>query len=94
MLSKAYEAPLINLEDIYFTYVVAYRGLGMNLQHDWRLNPKRPMFYIPCAYWTMVSTHGYTPKEMVTAWTKIEDQDQRRCSPFLTYLLENEWLLM
>lgn len=87
--------PLVNLEDVYFTYLVAYRTLHLLLTHDRRLNPHKPWIPLACAYWTLASMHSLSPDEMVTAWSKIQnmaDQDETSCSFFKTYL-DSEALL-
>lgn len=64
--------PLVNLEDIYFTYLVAHNRLGLSLSHDRRLSPFKPWLSLSCAYWGLASMHSMSPDEMLSAWTKID----------------------
>ncbi|CAB3229284.1 unnamed protein product [Arctia plantaginis] len=94
ILKKAYKVPLVNLEDVYFTYLVAHRTLSLPLTHDRRLSPHKPWLPLACAYWTLASMHSLSPDEMATAWSKIEniaDLDAS-CSFFKSYL-ESDFLL-
>lgn len=91
LLKKAYEVPMVNLEDVYFTYLVAHRRLGLRLVHERRLSPYKPWLKATCVYWDLASVHSLEPDEMVTAWTKIEqygkmDNHSNLCWFFNTYL--------
>lgn len=72
ILNAAYEIPIINLEDVYFTYLVSKVKLGLTLTHDHRLSPYRPWLPLPCLYWGLASTHSLSPNEMLCVWPNIE----------------------
>lgn len=72
IMQGAIHVPLVNLEDIYFTYLVAHKELGLKLTHDRRLSPIKPWFKVSCMYWDLASTHSLDPQEMRTAWAKLE----------------------
>ncbi|KAF9411220.1 hypothetical protein HW555_009934, partial [Spodoptera exigua] len=72
ILKNAYKVPMVNLEDVYFTYLVAHRRLGLRLVHERRLSPYKPWLKASCLYWDLASVHSMAPDEMITAWAKIE----------------------
>ncbi|CAD0205245.1 unnamed protein product [Chrysodeixis includens] len=72
IMEAAVNVPLMNLEDIYFTYLVAHKELGLKLTHDKRLSPTKPWLKVSCMYWWLASTHSLDPHEMRAAWAKLE----------------------
>ncbi|XP_059055949.1 beta-1,3-galactosyltransferase 5-like [Achroia grisella] len=73
LLTAATYVPLVNIEDIYFTYLVAKRYLRLTLSHDRRLSPKKPWFLFGCVYWHLATAHNISPEELASIWPKIED---------------------
>ncbi|CAG9571058.1 unnamed protein product [Danaus chrysippus] len=73
ILATAYKTPMINLEDVYFTYLVSKRKLGLNLTHDKRLSPFKPWLPSVCMYFKLASTHSLTPPEMMKHWQGIQE---------------------
>ncbi|XP_022122845.2 beta-1,3-galactosyltransferase 2 [Pieris rapae] len=67
---EAHKVPLINIEDIYITYLVAKRKLGLNLTHE-------PSFYgspwppLVSFYWELASVHSFTPTELLAWWSEL-----------------------
>lgn len=89
ILKKALNVPMINLEDIYFTYIVANINLGLTLTHDRRLNPHKPYLRMACAYWRLASAHSLSTEEMISVWGKIEriaQSDTDSCKSWNSYL--------
>ncbi|VVD01290.1 unnamed protein product, partial [Leptidea sinapis] len=66
MLQAAHTVPLINLEDVYFTYLVAKLKLHLQLSHDRRLSPYRPWLPSVCLYWGLASIHSLSPKDIIS----------------------------
>ena len=83
---------MVNLEDVYFTYLVAHKELGLTLSHDRRLSPYKPWLHLSCIYQDLASSHSFGPEEMVTAWSRIKDlgknNDSDACWFFDSYLKE------
>lgn len=75
-MAAALKEPLINMEDVYFTYLVAKKTLGLNLTHDRRLSPYKPWASLACPYWSLASIHSLTPAEVVRIWPTIEEIGQ------------------
>nr|XP_049701840.1 beta-1,3-galactosyltransferase 1-like isoform X2 [Helicoverpa armigera] len=72
ILRGALHVPIVHLEDVYFTYLVAHKHLGLVLTHDSRLSPFKPWWKAGCVYWNFASLHGLTPAEIYHAWSCIE----------------------
>ncbi|KAL4706141.1 hypothetical protein ACJJTC_013606 [Scirpophaga incertulas] len=72
ILKAADSIPMINLEDVYFTYLVAQDYLGLTLTHEQKFSPYKPWLRTACAYWNLASVHSLSPQEMVDAWAMIE----------------------
>ncbi|KAJ0171253.1 hypothetical protein K1T71_012803 [Dendrolimus kikuchii] len=68
ILNTAFKIPILNIEDVYFTYIVARRTLGLSLTHERRLSPHKPWIGLSCAYWDLASAHSLSPKEMLSKW--------------------------
>ncbi|CAK1553710.1 unnamed protein product [Leptosia nina] len=71
ILEAAYEVPLINIEDIYITYLVAKRKLGLTLTHEDKLYGFRPWLPVATSYWQLASAHSFTPQEMYRWWSEL-----------------------
>lgn len=95
-MTKIYEAafkvPMINLEDVYFTYLVANQSLGLPLTHDSRLSPYQPLVPVECAYWSLATLHSLTAEEIMKIWLKIKllgqnfDDGKEVCGFYNKYL--------
>ncbi|XP_032524077.2 beta-1,3-galactosyltransferase 1-like isoform X2 [Danaus plexippus] len=72
ILATAYRTPMINLEDVYFTYLVSKRKLGLNLTHDRRLSPFKPWLPGACMYFKLASSHSLSPAEMTQHWRGVQ----------------------
>ncbi|XP_050356271.1 beta-1,3-galactosyltransferase 5-like [Nymphalis io] len=72
ILETAFEVPMINLEDVYFTYLVAKLKLGLNLTHERRLSPYKPLGGGCCLYRGLASAHSLAAGEMRDVWPSIE----------------------
>ncbi|CAH2097310.1 unnamed protein product [Euphydryas editha] len=93
ILNTALEVPMINLEDVYFTYLVAKLKLGLTLTHDYRLSPYKPWIGEDCMYSGLASAHSLTPQEILKAWAAIEVvANTTRCETFVNNFW-NEWFL-
>lgn len=98
MYEAALKVPLINLEDVYLTYLVAKEQLGLNLTHDARMSPYRPYFSMACGFWNLATSHSLTPDDIMNVWPKIktmaeDDQDGVPVCDFYTNYLNSEMLL-
>ncbi|XP_063833484.1 beta-1,3-galactosyltransferase 1-like [Ostrinia nubilalis] len=71
ILKAAYKVPLINLEDVYLTHIVAKRTLHLTLSHDRRLSPYKPWIRSACSYWWLATAHSLSPDEVISAWSSI-----------------------
>ncbi|XP_053618125.1 beta-1,3-galactosyltransferase 5-like [Plodia interpunctella] len=93
ILKAAKKVPLLNLEDVYFTYLVAKENLGFNLKHDRRLSPYKPLISTPCSYVGLASIHSLSPDEIYAAWTKLLKvvNNNQTCDNYK--FLYSDWLL-
>ncbi|XP_030040761.1 beta-1,3-galactosyltransferase 5 [Manduca sexta] len=73
ILKTARKIPMINLEDIYFTFLVSKEALGLELSDDKRMNVFKPLLPFICNYWSLASAHSLTPQELETLWKRIEN---------------------
>ncbi|XP_068625240.1 beta-1,3-galactosyltransferase 5-like [Battus philenor] len=71
ILHTSYMVPLVNVEDVYITYLVARKSLNLTLTHDRRLSPKRPWIPLACLYWHLAAVHSLTPLEISKVWPKL-----------------------
>ncbi|KAL0811643.1 hypothetical protein ABMA28_009095 [Loxostege sticticalis] len=71
ILKAAHRMPIINLEDVYLTNIVA-KNLHLTLSHDRRLSPHKPWMRFGCSYWGLASVHSLSPGEIAYAWSRIE----------------------
>ncbi|XP_045455779.1 beta-1,3-galactosyltransferase 5-like [Melitaea cinxia] len=84
ILKTAYKVPMINLEDVYFTYLVSRLKLGLTLTHDYRLSPYKPWIGKDCMYSGLALAHSLTPREILKAWSAVEAiADTKRCESFM-----------
>ncbi|XP_038218431.1 beta-1,3-galactosyltransferase 5-like [Zerene cesonia] len=95
ILDTAYRLPMINLEDVYFTYLVANQTLGLKLTHDRRLSPYKPWLPISCLYWGLASTHSLTPEEILKWGSRLLEmgrdyENNKRVCAFDSF---SEWFL-
>ncbi|CAH2261172.1 beta-1,3-galactosyltransferase 5-like [Pararge aegeria] len=93
ILNTAFEIPIINLEDVYFTYVVSKARLGYTLTHDRRLSPYKPWLPLECMYWGLASMHSLSPNEMLNAWPSIRvlGEKYERGDAKCRYFVDNIW---
>lgn len=71
ILRRAYRVPLVNLEDVFFTQVVARDSVGLTLTHDRRLSPYKPWISCSCSWWGLALAHSLEPGEILAAWPKL-----------------------
>ncbi|CAG4937846.1 unnamed protein product [Colias eurytheme] len=71
ILKAAYSVPVINIEDIYFTFLVAKKKLGLRLTHEPRLRGFKPWLPLTQFYWNLASVHSLSPTEMLKWWSKL-----------------------
>ncbi|XP_034826657.1 beta-1,3-galactosyltransferase 5-like [Maniola hyperantus] len=93
ILQAAFEIPIINLEDVYFTYIVSKFKLNLTLTHDRRLSPYKPWLPLDCIYWGLGSMHSLTSNEMLGAWPSIERLGKKYEQGFenCRYFVVNIW---
>ncbi|XP_045505195.1 beta-1,3-galactosyltransferase 5-like isoform X1 [Colias croceus] len=95
ILEAAYKVPMINLEDVYFTYLVANQTAGLNLTHDRSLSPYKPWLPISCLYWGLASAHSLNPQEILKWGSRILEmgRDYENNETFCAFDSFSEWLL-
>ncbi|XP_047506663.1 beta-1,3-galactosyltransferase 5-like [Pieris napi] len=95
MLHAAYSVPMINLEDVYFTYLVANKTLGFTLTHDRKLSPYKPWLPIDCFYWGLASIHSLIPSDIIKWGSCVikmgGDNQNELCKSYENY---SEWWLL
>lgn len=73
----ALELPLIHLEDVFLTGIVAEK-LGIPRVNDRRIVNTRPTFSKPCLLRGYIAVHEYSPDEIVDLWTKLVTQNSTK----------------
>ncbi|CAK1590771.1 unnamed protein product [Parnassius mnemosyne] len=72
ILNAAYKVPLVNIEDVYISYLVAKKTLNLTLTHDSRLSPKKPWIPLRCIYWNLATIHSVRPSEITSIWSSVK----------------------
>ncbi|CAH2056946.1 unnamed protein product, partial [Iphiclides podalirius] len=82
ILQTSYSVPLLNIEDVYITHLVARKALNLTLSHDRRLSPKRPWVPFVCVYWNLATVHSLRPAEVMRIWPHLQNvaRDRKRKS--------------
>ncbi|XP_045540293.1 beta-1,3-galactosyltransferase 1 [Papilio machaon] len=72
ILYTAYLVPMVNMEDVYITYLVAKKTLNLTLTHDRRVSPMRPLVTLSCLYWHLAAAHSVRPSEILKIWPNLK----------------------
>lgn len=84
LLDTARNTPIIRLEDVYLTGLVASDRLKLRLSHVEGFERFRPRWEGPCVYQSLLTAHGFTPEELrVTTHTTL-DLPEGSCDGLLT----------
>ncbi|XP_045126834.1 beta-1,3-galactosyltransferase 1-like [Portunus trituberculatus] len=67
LLEAAKHTPIIHLEDVYLTGLVATEQLKLRLTNIEGFERFRPRFEGPCVYQDLLTAHGFTPGELRAA---------------------------
>lgn len=63
---------MMNVEDVYITYLVAKKTLNLTLTHDRRVSPMRPWVTFSCLYWQLAAAHSVKPTEILRIWPNLK----------------------
>lgn len=88
LYSNALDTPLLPLEDVFLTGVVATKNLGIPLISEPRFHNDRPRFFEhPCLYHHLLTVHELTPKELRRIWIGLSTLKQTKCDSFYARFL-------
>jgi beta-1,3-galactosyltransferase 1 len=89
VFSNALDTPLLPLEDVFLTGVVATKNLGIPLINEPRFHNDRPLFFEhPCLYYHLLTVHQVTPTKLRRLWTSLSMLKQTKCDSFYARFLE------
>lgn len=87
LYSNALDTPLLPLEDVFLTGVVATKNLGIPLISEPRFHNDRPLFFEhPCLYHHHLAVHELTPTQLRRLWIGL--------STLITLQYRNQSLLL
>ena len=84
LLEGARHTPVIPLEDVYITGLVASERLKLRLRHLAGFERFRPRFEAPCAYQSLLTAHGFTAGQLRVATQATFDLPKGACGGLLT----------
>lgn len=88
MYSNALGTPLLPLEDVFLTGVVAVKNLGIPLISEPRFHNDRPLFFEhPCLYHHLLTVHDLTPSQLRRLWIGLSTLKQTKCDSFYARFL-------
>jgi beta-1,3-galactosyltransferase 1 len=88
MFSNALDTPLLPLEDVFLTGVVAARNLGIPLISEPHFHNDRPLFFEhPCLYHHHLTVHELTPAQLRRLWTGLSTLKITKCYSFYVRFL-------
>lgn len=87
---NALDTPLLPLEDVFLTGLVATKNLGIPLINVPRFHNDRPWFTEhPCLYHHLLTVHELTPTQLKRLWTSLSTLKPAKCDSlyarFLAY---------
>ncbi|XP_067000408.2 beta-1,3-galactosyltransferase 5 isoform X2 [Anabrus simplex] len=88
LYDAALDTPLMPLEDVFLTGIVASQGLGMPLENLPRFRKDRPSKVgHPCLFHHLLTVHELPPTELKRIWTSLIDLKPSSCdSLFVKFL--------
>lgn len=91
---NALDTPLLPLEDVFLTGLVATRNLGIPLISEPRFHNDRPwLVEHPCLYHHLLTVHDLTPAQLKRLWTALTTLKPTKCDSlyarFLAYVFGN-----
>lgn len=90
LYSGALDTPLLPLEDVFLTGIVATKNLGIPLISLPQFHNDRPIYVEhPCLYHHLITIHGLTPTQLRKLWTALSTLKPAKCDTlyvkFLAY---------
>jgi hypothetical protein len=77
--SKSLDVPLVPLEDVFITGMVASRNLHIPLINIPRFHNYRPLLLQPCLYHNFLTAHELTPAQLKWLWTALKTLNPATC---------------
>lgn len=69
--SKSLDVPLLPLEDVFITGLVASKSLHIPLINVPRFHNDKPWLLLPCLYHHLLTAHELTPAQLKYLWTAL-----------------------
>lgn len=85
--SKSLDVPLIPLEDVFITGLVANNNLHIPLINVPRFLNNRPWLLKPCLYHHLITAHELTPSQLKELWTALKALNPATCDSYYARLL-------
>ncbi|XP_076039159.1 uncharacterized protein LOC143024258 [Oratosquilla oratoria] len=90
LLQTAYKTPIIPLEDVYISGILGSKRLNLRLSHIEGWNNFRPHWESLCHLNTLVTVHGYQPKELLQLSKALGALNSSDCRGYIIYF--TNWL--
>lgn len=84
---KSLDVPLIPLEDVFITGLVADNNLHFPLINVPRFHNVRPLLLQPCLYHHLLTAHELTPPQLRDLWTALKALNPTTCDSYYLRLL-------
>lgn len=85
--SKSLDIPLLPLEDVFITGLVANRNLHIPLINIPRFHNDKPRLLHPCLYHQLLTAHELTPAELRGLWIALTTLNLANCDSYYTRVL-------
>lgn len=85
--SKSLDVPLLPLEDVFITGVVANRNLHIPLINIPRFHNDKPWLLHPCLYHHLLTAHELTPAQIKNLWIALTELQPATCDSIYVRLL-------
>lgn len=79
---KSLLIPMIQLEDVFFTGMIAFDSLEFNFKHDNRFREDKPFFENVCLYEELITAHRLHPSLLQNIWEEMQRNDKNCDSLF------------
>lgn len=88
LLEEAKFTSLIQLEDVYISGLVGNNRLNIKLSHLEGWTQFRPWWDDPCIYRELLTSHGFSPSELLSIFQAVNNLSHTACDSFLLNVMK------
>jgi beta-1,3-galactosyltransferase 1 len=85
--SKSLDVPLLPLEDVFITGLVARRNLHIPMVDLPRFRNDKPLLLHPCLYYPLFTAHKLTPDQLKYLWITLKVLNPANCDSYYAKIL-------